>query len=393
MSNVMRDDITYIWDAIGIINGTSEDEVLLIGNHRDAWIVGGAADPNSGSAVMIELAKAFGALLQTGWQPRRTIVLCSWDAEEYGLVGSTEWVEEYIPWLSAAAVSYLNIDIACSGPDPTLSATPDLHQIALETMRKVVYPYKNMTNMTMYDVWYGLTNGTVSVLGSGSNYTAFLHNGIASLDVGAENGPNDPVYHYHSNYDTYHWMTNYGDPGFVTHKAMGQYLTLLAYHIANDVILPYNVENYGVEMTKYLLELETVLETAEFTDSASTTLDLKALVNAIETFNVSAAAMTSLIASIDTSSTSDSTSTTASQITLVNTKLRAFSRGFTSSGGLPAREFYKHVVFAPGEDTGYAPTTFPGITEAVIAGNYTQAVEWVGKTAAAIEVAAGVLMP
>jgi N-acetylated-alpha-linked acidic dipeptidase len=87
MSNVMNDTYGSIWNAIGIINGTLEDEVVLVGNHRDAWIIGGAADPNSGSAVLIELAKAFGELAKTGWKPARTIVLCSWDAEEYGLVG------------------------------------------------------------------------------------------------------------------------------------------------------------------------------------------------------------------------------------------------------------------------------------------------------------------
>jgi N-acetylated-alpha-linked acidic dipeptidase len=87
LSNVMEDKYTPIWDAIGIINGTNEDEVIIVGNHRDAWILGGAADPNSGSAVLVELAKAFGKLTATGWKPTRTIVLASWDAEEYGLVG------------------------------------------------------------------------------------------------------------------------------------------------------------------------------------------------------------------------------------------------------------------------------------------------------------------
>jgi len=115
MSNEMKGNTSTIWDAVGIINGTSQDEVIVLGNHRDAWIIGGAGDPNSGSAVMIELSKAFGKLLATGWQPKRTIVLCSWDAEEYGLLGSTEFVEEYIPWLSNAAVSYLNIDVGTSG--------------------------------------------------------------------------------------------------------------------------------------------------------------------------------------------------------------------------------------------------------------------------------------
>ncbi|KIX00289.1 uncharacterized protein Z518_10428 [Rhinocladiella mackenziei CBS 650.93] len=377
MSNVMRDDITWIWDAIGIINGTSEDEVIVLGNHRDAWIIGGAADPNSGSAVMIELAKAFGELLKTGWKPKRTIVLCSWDGEEYGLVGSTEWVEEYIPWLKDAAVAYLNLDIATSGPNPDLSASPELHEIATETMKKVVYPYRGYDNLTLYDVWYGLSEGEVGVLGSGSDYTSFLHNGISSLDVGCGGGSDDPVYHYHSNYDTFHWMTTFGDPDFITHKVMGQYLSLLAYHLATDEIIPFNVENYGVQMTLYLEDL------VEDIEAANATVDLSPLEAAITTFNASASALTSFMSSASTDE----------EIKLVNAKLRDFSRGFVSQGGLPTREFYKHVVFAPGLDTGYAPVEWPGITESVEAENLTLANIWVEKSARAVEVAAAILMP
>ena len=140
MSNTMEDTFTDIWNAIGIINGTNPDETLIVGNHRDAWIIGGAADPNSGTAVLVELAKVLGKLQDQGWKPRRNIVLCSWDAEEYGLVGSTEWVEEFIPWLSGTAVSYLNIDVAVSGPHPTFSATPELHALAIELTKKVMWP-------------------------------------------------------------------------------------------------------------------------------------------------------------------------------------------------------------------------------------------------------------
>lgn len=98
-----------LWNVIGIINGTMSDEVIIIGNHRDAWIAGGAADPNSGSAALNEVVRAFGKALKAGWKPFRTIVIASWDGEEYGLVGSTEWVEEYLPWLSGSAVAYLNV--------------------------------------------------------------------------------------------------------------------------------------------------------------------------------------------------------------------------------------------------------------------------------------------
>jgi N-acetylated-alpha-linked acidic dipeptidase len=378
MSNVMRDDTTWIWDSIGIINGTNEDEVIIVGNHRDAWIIGGASDPNSGTAVMVELAKAFGELLKTGWKPKRTIVLASWDAEEYGLLGSTEWVEEYIPWLMDTAVAYINVDQAVSGPNPDLSGSPELHEIATETMKKVVYPYKGYNNLTYYDVWYGQSKGEIGVLGSGSDYTAFLHNGIPSLDTGCGRGASDPVYHYHSNFDSFHWMTTYGDPDYLAHKAVGQHMALMVYHLASDDIIPFNVENYGVQMTLYLTELSELIESEN-----ATSVDLSPLEAAISTFNASASAMTSLI----------KTASTEADYKAINAKLRDFSRGFVSQGGLPTREFYKHVVFAPGQDTGYAPVEWPGVTEAVDAGNLTLANAWVKKSAAAVEVAAVILAP
>jgi N-acetylated-alpha-linked acidic dipeptidase len=378
MSNVMNDTYGTIWNAVGVINGTNQDEVVIVGNHRDAWIVGGAADPNSGSAVLIELAKAFGKLSATGWKPSRTIVLCSWDAEEYGLVGSTEWMEEYIPWLKNAAVSYLNIDVAVSGPIPDVSATPDLHAISTSLMKKIVYPYRGATNLTLYDVWMH-ESGEVGVLGSGSDYTAFLHRGIASIDMGAGGGPQDPVYPYHSNYDSYAWMERFGDPGFHTHKAMGQYLTLLLYHMVSDPVLPLEPSGYVSELQKYYAELNTTLSATNYT------LDLSPLVTAMSNFS-NAASDFELLRSqaIQTNNTA--------LLAVQNHKARDFSRGFTSQGGLPTREFYQHTIFAPGRDTGYAPVTFPGITESITFDkNQTLAQSWVTKTADAILVAASIL--
>lgn len=378
MSNVMNDTYATIWDAVGIINGTNQDEVVIVGNHRDAWIVGGAADPNSGSAVLIELAKAFGKLSATGWKPTRTIVLCSWDAEEYGLVGSTEWMEEYIPWLKNAAVSYLNIDVAVSGPIPDISATPDLHAISTSLMKKITYPYRGANGLTLYDVWMH-ESGEVGVLGSGSDYTAFLHRGIASIDMGAGGGPLDPVYHYHSNYDSYAWMERFGDPGFHTHKAIGQYLTLLLYHMVNDAVVPLEPSGYVSEFEKYFSELNETIAGTNYT------VDLSPLTSAIAAFSASAKEFETLrdqaIAMND-----------AALLTVQNHKARDFSRGFTSQGGLPTREFYQHTIFAPGRDTGYAPVTFPGITESITFDkNQTLAQTWVQKTSDAVLVAASIL--
>jgi N-acetylated-alpha-linked acidic dipeptidase len=287
-------------------------------------------------------------------------------------------MEEYLPWIKNAAVSYLNIDVAVSGPIPDISATPDLHAIATATMKKITYPYRGTSNQTMYDVW-SQTSGEIGVLGSGSDYTAFLHRGVAAIDMGAGGGPNDPVYHYHSNYDSYHWMATFGDPGFHTHKAMGQYLTLLLYHMVNDPVVPLQPADYVEEFNTYLKELNATIE------SANATLDISPLVSAISDFSTSAQQFNELrdqaVAANDTA-----------LITVQNHKARDFSRGFTSQGGLPTREFYQHTIFAPGRDTGYAPVTFPGITESLTFDeDMDLAQEWVKKTSAAILVAASVL--
>ncbi|KAF2446837.1 N-acetylated-alpha-linked acidic dipeptidase-like protein 2 [Karstenula rhodostoma CBS 690.94] len=379
LSNVMKENFTTIWDAIGIINGTNPDEVVILGNHRDAWIVGGASDPNSGSAVLVELSKAFGKLLQTGWKPTRTIILASWDAEEYGSIGSTEWVEEYIPWLKTAAVSYLNVDIAVSGPYPYTDATPDLHQLATSVMKKVIYPVPGSASQTLYDVWHNVS-GEFGVLGAGSDFVPFVHTGgIASLDLGAGGGATDPIYHYHSNYDTYHWMSEFGDPGFHTHKAIGQYIALLAYHLSSDAVLPLEPADYVPEFESYLEDLNATIA------EANATIDISALSSAISTFASAAHDFNALRAHAVLANDT-------ALITVVNHKARDFSRGFVSQGGLAGREYYKNLLFAPGLDTGYAPVTFPGVTESVtFAKDFSAAQDWVGKTADAVLVAAGIL--
>ncbi|KAK2748781.1 hypothetical protein FQN57_000362 [Myotisia sp. PD_48] len=381
MKNLMRDDITPIWNTVGIINGTDPDEVIILGNHRDAWIVGGASDPNSGSAVMVEIAKAFGKLQKTGWKPKRTIVMCSWDGEEYGLVGSTEWVEEYLPWLKGAAVAYINVDGAVSGPNPSLSATPQLHKLGIDMMKKIMWPIKGKHTNTMYEVWNQISKGNVGVLGSGSDYTAFVHNGIASLNTGSGRGPNDPVYHYHSNYDSYHWMDKFADPGWHTHTAMGQYLGLVMYHLASDEVIPFQVTNYVTQMEKYYDDLAKYVAASTMKD-----LDITPIKDAICVFDAAAKKAAKL-----EKQAQHGGHKRKKIVEHLNSIYRDFERGFVSQGGLPDREFYKHLIFAPGLDTGYAPTTFPGVAEAIDAKDRTIAEEFVGKTTNAIYVAAGIL--
>lgn len=337
MSNQMRNFYGPAVDTIGIINGTDPTEVLLVGNHRDAWIVGGAADPNSGTAVLVEMAYVLGDLIKQGWQPRTTIILCSWDGEEYGLLGSTEWMEQYYPWLREAAVTYLNIDIAVDGPVPYLDATPDLHAMAIDTMKKIDWP---VGGGTMYDAWIDAYDGEVGVLGSGSDFTPFLSVvGTSCLDTGSDAGPTDPIYHYHSDYDSYYWMANFGDPEFLVHKAMGQYFTLLAYQLSSETVLPLDPVNYATQMNIYYKELQGVIK------DANANLSTTALKSAINTFQNAAE-------QADSEAKKAERSGDAAALEAINQKYTLYQRGFVDTPGLPNREFYKHAIFAPGLDTG-----------------------------------------
>ncbi|KMU77530.1 N-acetylated-alpha-linked acidic dipeptidase 2 [Coccidioides immitis RMSCC 3703] len=200
---------TPLWNVIGTVPGTIPDEVIIMGNHRDAWIAGGAGDPNSGSAALNEVIRSLGEALKAGWKPLRTIVFASWDGEEYGLIGSTEWVEENLSWLSKANVVYLNLDVATTGPNFKAAASPLLHKALFEATGLVLSPNQTVKGQTIRDVW----DKDVDPMGSGSDFTAFQDfAGVASIDMSFAGGKNDPVYHYHSNYDSFDWMERFGDP-------------------------------------------------------------------------------------------------------------------------------------------------------------------------------------
>lgn len=178
-------------------------------------------------------------------------------------------------------------------------------------------------------------------------------------------------------------MATFGDPGFHVHASQGQYLALVAYHLASDDVLPIDTQNYAVELRAYYDDL------SEYSEEEGANLDLTELDEAIKYFKEKADAVKALERrAIDTND--------EELKTVVNHKYRDFQRGFTSQGGLPDRDFFRHVVNAPGLDTGYAAVTFPGITEGIQYaenGNYTTAQEWVSKTARGIVVAANILKP
>lgn len=411
---------TPIWDVVGVINGSAlPDEVVVVGNHRDAWVVGGAGDPNSGSAVLNEVVRAFGVAVERGWRPLRTIVFASWDGEEYGLLGSTEWVEDYLPWLSASSMVYLNIDVGVSGTDFHASAVPLLHDLLHAVAADVLSPNQTVAGQTVADTW----SGRIRPLGSGSDYTAFLdHAGIPSLDIGFNDGT--PVYHYHSNYDSYHWMATYGDPGFAYHVAVARLFGLLAARLADDAVVPFRAADYAAQLLVYVAKiraqlarhvdhddhhsLDTLAKKKHFADALDR---LEAAVTHLaapaEKLDAKADELRAVLESDRSASTAADTSTLlgwfdrlwrhlhrvwlAFQVGVVNHKYQRLERQFLYEGGLDGRDWFKHVIYAPGLWTGYAGAVFPGLVESIDTGNWTNAVRWADIIESRVHLAAKVL--
>ena len=369
---------TPLWNVIGIINGTIPDEVVVLGNHRDAWIAGGAGDPNSGSAALNEVIRSFGKAVNAGWKPLRTIVFASWDGEEYGLIGSTEWVEEYIPWLSASAVAYLNVDVGARGKHFTAAASPMLNKLIYDVTGVVPSPNHTVEGQSVRETW----NGHISTMGSGSDFTAFQDfAGIPSLDLGFGSGPGDAVYHYHSNYDSFYWMDTFGDAGWHYHITIAKVWALLAARLSETPILSLNATDYAAGLQGYL---DSVKKNArQNLTSATSSFSFSSLQNATSELQVAAARFDAYSAAM-TARIGDGVSwwkwwqkvKLFREVRRVNTKYKMLERQFLYAGGLDGRSWFKHVVFAPGRWTGYAGATYPGLVESLEDGNLTNAQRW-----------------
>ncbi|KAL9112083.1 MAG: hypothetical protein Q9187_007830 [Circinaria calcarea] len=375
--------ITPLWNVIGIINGTISDEVVILGNHRDAWIAGGAGDPNSGSAAMNELIRSFGVALSKGWKPLRTIVFASWDGEEYGLIGSTEWVEEYIPWLSKAAVAYINVDVGTRGPDFRASASPLLNRALYEATSLVQSPNQTVKGQTVRDLW----NGAIRTMGSGSDFTAFQDfAGIPSVDIGFGASANSAVYHYHSNYDSFDWMDKFGDAGWHYHVAITKVWALLAANLAEAPIIQFNTTDYAAGLKTYLQHVIDKTASSPFPSIQSSSSSL------FSTLSTAIARLHNATSAFDTYTAHLAVNIKADvpwwkwwekvkllyEVKKVNDKYKYFERMFLHEQGLDGRSWFKHVVFAPGVWTGYAGATFPGLVESIDNGDMESVQRWSG---------------
>ncbi len=237
-----------IWDTFGMVRGARyPDEWIVVGAHRDAWSPG-ARDNISGTVSVLEAARAFAAVARQGLRPARTVIFATWDAEEWGLTGSTEWVEEMEDSLLAHAVAYINEDGTFSGSTFSGAASPSLKPLVREAAKAVPDP---RGPGTVYDVWLRRNKGdttdlTLGNLGGGSDFAGFYHHlGIPAGGIGFD----APDGIYHSMYDSYDWMSRFGDPGYRAHRAGAQLVAVMAARLANAELLPYDYVAFGTELT------------------------------------------------------------------------------------------------------------------------------------------------
>jgi len=366
-----------IWNVVGRLRGSeAPDEWIIAGNHRDAWSYG-ASDPVSGTAAMLEAVRGLGTLVHQGWRPRRSLLLCSWDAEEQGLIGSTEWVEDH-PDLVAHAVAYFNMDVAVSGPNFSAAATPSLKQFLRDIARQVPSPQGG----TVYQQWRveqagselrapGAAEVRITALGAGSDYTPFFaHAGVPSADISSEGAYGV----YHSIFDNYDWYTQNADPHFAYLRQMAQFFGLEILRMDGAAILPYDDASYAHEI---LVALEAARARAD--DARLRTLDFARARDAALRFYSAARALRAL---------QQMPPAAPARRRQINGALREAEAALLAPEGLPGRPWYRHLIFAPGQTTGYAALMLPGINEALEARDLAQASQQIDRLALALNRAA-----
>lgn len=347
--------IATIQNVIGMIEGAEEpDRYVILGNHRDAWTFG-AVDPNSGTAALLQIAERLGKLQEKGWKPRRTIVLCNWDAEEYGLLGSTEWVEENRELLASKAVAYLNVDCGVSGQGFQASATPQLDELLKRATQEVQDP--DNSSQSVYDSWVGSSHSPlIGRLGEGgSDFAAFVqHVGIPA--AGMFFGGGYPV--YHSMYDDFVWMERFGDPMFHRHVAVASVWGLVALWLADEEFLPYNYLSYAQELQTYTKDLNIMI--------ADKNISLNPLVKSIEELRKAATRVNNQRKAIEgRKGWASIWNKDHMKVRELNDRLMMAERAFTDRDGLSQKSWYKHLIYGPSNYNDYESKPFPGIDDAI----------------------------
>ncbi|MDZ7362475.1 MAG: M28 family peptidase [candidate division KSB1 bacterium] len=401
-------DIKPLYNVIAKMRGSEyPDEWIIRGNHHDAW-VNGADDPVSGMVATMEEARAIGELVKTGWKPKRTIVYCAWDAEEPGLIGSTEWAEAHADELKSKAVIYINSDSNGRG-FLFAGGSHTLEKFVNQVARDVVDPQKKISVAERARA-LRIVRGSpedrkeardrsdlrLFALGSGSDYTPFLqHLGIASLHIGY--GGEDGGGSYHSIYDSFDHYTRFGDSNFEYGVALAQTAGRLVLRLADQDVLPFEFMNCTETIAKYAKEVmklaDDMREETEELNRRLTDKTLEAVADPKETYvapkpqapvpYLNFSPLQNAVAKAQQSARSydramnglmaNGKSLTAEKQKALNTILMNIERALTSSAGLPRRPWFTHQIYAPGFYTGYGVKTLPAVREAIEQRNWDEA--------------------
>ena len=364
-----------IVNVIGLLLGSEEPErVVMAGGHRDAWTFGGR-DPISGAVSLLETARVIGEAARAGLRPRRTIAIASWDGEEYGLLGSTEYGEEWAAELSENLVTYVNRESYTAG-DFNAAGSHALQPLLNAVTKRVAQPEADQ-GVSVWDGWLAAAPEAdvisasgdgpeirIGALGSGSDFTVFLdHLGVPSLNLGfsSENGI------YHSRYDTHWYYTRYGDPGFAHGERLAEVVALFLTRLANADFLPFDYGATGETVDRYLDQV------SEEAGERGMDLDLSRARRENRRLRGAAASLSEELPRIFRGFTAQELAAFRTVRYEVNRHLISVERGFLHPEGLPGRPWYRHQLYAPGLDTGYGVKTLPGVREAVERGDEAQA--------------------
>jgi N-acetylated-alpha-linked acidic dipeptidase len=342
-----------IWDTFGIIRGSEfPDEVIIVGGHRDAWSPG-AVDNVSGTVSVVESARAIAEQMKSGWRPRRTLLFATWDAEEWGLVGSTEYVEDDSLRLMRGGVAYLNQDVSASGPGFGGGGSPTLRGVLRDVTRGIPDP---SGEGSVYDVWRkrsGVRAGDEPAMGDpggGSDFAGFYnHLGIPHSDWGFGGGSGI----YHSNYDSFTFMERFGDPGYRYHAAAARIGTAMMMRLANADVLPYDYAEFARTMRRYLAPIDANLEAKGWSGSSA---PLAAAIDRMES------AATSFASARDAALAAGLPS---ARQAATNRALLQVERAMTRAEGLRSRPWYRNLIYVADVDNGYSTMVFPSVNEAI----------------------------
>ncbi|KAK0637024.1 hypothetical protein B0T17DRAFT_97007 [Bombardia bombarda] len=370
-----------IWNVYGKIIGVEQQEKkIIIGNHRDSWAFG-AADPGSGTAVMLEVIRVLGLLVARGWRPLRTIEFMSWDAEEYNLIGSTEYVEQNDDLLRRNALAYINLDTAVTGDAFHAAGSPVFRKVLLQVLNRVSDPN---FNTTLRDLW-DRRKAELEGLGAGSDYVAFQDIvGTSSLDLHFDGGS----YPYHSNYENFEWMDQIGDPGFVYHTLLAQIVGLLILELADRPVMPFDMPAYADSLSRW------VDEVTAWGKNNGAPFSFDSLKQASDEVAMSMRRFiqwemrweNSVVAASgwEPAGLGKTRCEYNSRMGMFETDLLDLETG----GGVPNRTQFKHVIFGPQLWSGYDEAFFPAIRDTVLTGDWALANRTVEKVASIIKRAA-----